>query len=49
MVSRVLQRTLCIITAFCIPALFIWWFSESILLLLGQDPAIAHLAARYAR
>ncbi len=49
MVSRVLQRTLCIITAFCLPALAIWWFSESILLLMGQDPTIAHLASRYAR
>jgi Na+-driven multidrug efflux pump len=49
MVSRVLQRTLCIITAFCVPALVAWYYSEFILVSIGQDPEISHLAARYAR
>ncbi|KAG2342759.1 MATE efflux family protein [Suillus weaverae] len=43
------QRMLVVTTATLIPVLMIWFNAESILLLLRQDPEVAHLAAVYLR
>ncbi|KAG0183400.1 hypothetical protein DFQ28_008889 [Apophysomyces sp. BC1034] len=39
-----LQRALLILALIMMPIAFTWWHSESILLLLNQDPELAHLA-----
>ncbi|EJD39152.1 MATE efflux family protein [Auricularia subglabra TFB-10046 SS5] len=43
------QRMLVLITVLNVPILIIWWNAERLLLLLRQDPDVAHLAAIYLR
>lgn len=43
------QRMLVIIVVLNIPILTVWWNAERILLVLRQDPDVAHLAAVYLR
>ncbi|KAJ3061493.1 hypothetical protein HDU98_002611, partial [Podochytrium sp. JEL0797] len=45
--GRDLTRTIFVIYLLCIPIAVLWSFTEPLLLLAGQDPAIAHLSARY--
>ncbi|KAJ3064227.1 hypothetical protein HDU98_012338 [Podochytrium sp. JEL0797] len=45
--GRHLSRSIFIIYIVCIPIAVLWSFTEPLLLLAGQDPAIAHLSARY--
>ncbi|MCO5565376.1 hypothetical protein L7F22_019049 [Adiantum nelumboides] len=49
MVGLYTQRMLVIVTYLLVPISAIWLNAESILLLLGQDPIVADLAAQYLR
>ena len=42
----VLQRALLVCWVACIPAALLWSQSEALMVAVGQDPAIAALAAR---
>ncbi|KAJ3036320.1 hypothetical protein HK097_003874, partial [Rhizophlyctis rosea] len=48
-VGKHLQRAIVVMAALCFPVGLIWWFADSILLLLGQDPEIAALSAKFSR
>ncbi|KAI9028933.1 mate-domain-containing protein [Phycomyces nitens] len=43
----ILQRALCILALFSIPVVVIWVNAEHILIYMGQDPELAHLAQSY--
>ncbi|KAJ3074487.1 hypothetical protein HDU98_011170 [Podochytrium sp. JEL0797] len=45
--GRHLSRAIFIMYILCIPIAILWSFTEPLLLLAGQDPAIAHLSAKY--
>ncbi|KAJ3028095.1 UNVERIFIED_CONTAM: hypothetical protein HDU68_002480 [Siphonaria sp. JEL0065] len=45
--GRHLTRTIFIMYIMCIPVAILWWFTEPLLLLVGQNPAIAHLSGKY--
>ncbi|KAJ3070777.1 hypothetical protein HDU98_006211 [Podochytrium sp. JEL0797] len=45
--GRHLTRSLFIMYLLCIPISILWWFTEPLLLLLGQDASIAHLSGKY--
>eukprot|EP00897_Mesotaenium_endlicherianum_P005643 jgi/Mesen1/5106/ME000254S04132 len=47
-VGETLQRALLIMTVVSLPITVLWWFTEPLLLLCGQEAAIAAYAARYA-
>ncbi|RKP36692.1 mate-domain-containing protein [Dimargaris cristalligena] len=48
-VGTYLQRGIVAITICHVPIVIFWWYSESMLLALNQDPEIAHLAGLYLR
>lgn len=43
--GEVLHRARAICWTVCIPIALLWWFIEPVLLLVGQEPDLAHLAA----
>ncbi|KAI9339046.1 mate-domain-containing protein [Obelidium mucronatum] len=45
--GRHLSRAIFIMYIMCIPVAILWWFTEPLLLLAGQDPAIAQLSGKY--
>ncbi|KAI8622643.1 mate-domain-containing protein [Chytriomyces sp. MP71] len=47
--GRHLSRTIFILYLIAIPIAIVWWFTEPLLLLVGQDPEIARLSARFTR
>ncbi|KAJ3295257.1 hypothetical protein HDU79_009578 [Rhizoclosmatium sp. JEL0117] len=47
--GRHLSRTIVIMYIMCIPVAVLWWFTEPLLLLAGQDDVIAELSGRYTR
>ncbi|XP_078181318.1 protein DETOXIFICATION 19-like [Carex rostrata] len=49
MLGIYLQSSLIISTAFCILVSLLWFFSEEILLLLQQQPEVAHMAGVYLK
>lgn len=42
--GEVLQRARLICWTICFPIMVLWWFMEPVLVLLGQQPDLAHLA-----
>lgn len=43
------QRAVLILWITCIPICTLWWFMEPLLLLIGQEPAVAHMTTMYLR
>jgi MATE family multidrug resistance protein len=48
-VRRTVRQTMWAAVTIAIPVLLILWHAERLLILLGQDPALAHQAARFVR
>jgi len=48
-VGTILQRGICIVTVYAVPVAFVWWYSGSILLALGQSDSVSRLATFYCR
>lgn len=48
-VGETLQRALVIVTTICVPISLLWYYTEPLLLLCGQEPAIAAAAGLYAK
>ncbi|KAI9339045.1 mate-domain-containing protein [Obelidium mucronatum] len=45
--GRHLTRTIFAMYVTCVPVAILWWFTEPLLLLAGQDPAVARLSGHY--
>ncbi|ORY43805.1 MATE efflux family protein [Rhizoclosmatium globosum] len=45
--GRHLSRSIFLMYLTCIPVAILWWFTEPLLLLAGQDPEIARLSGKY--
>ena len=47
--ARALQSGLVLAAALAIPVAVLWWFTEAVLVAIGQDPTIAKLSATFVR
>ncbi|KAJ3231756.1 hypothetical protein HDU81_003533 [Chytriomyces hyalinus] len=47
--GRHFSRTIFLMYTIAIPIAVMWWFTEPLLLLVGQDPEIAHLSAKFTK
>jgi len=45
----VLQKTMMLLTLFCIPLMTLFFFAEKFFNMLNQDPTVSHLAGHYCR
>jgi len=48
-IGLVLQKTMMLLTLFCIPLMTLFFFAEKFFNMLNQDPTVSHLAGHYCR